>query len=274
MSECNHQCEGCASADQCEHKIEKAKFNSASSVKKVIGILSGKGGVGKSFVTSLIASSLSKKGYKVGILDADVTGPSIPKSFGIAQQAFGDGQFIYPIETKGGIKIMSSNLLLDNADDPIIWRGPLLGGLVKQFYEDVYWGDLDYLLIDMPPGTADVALTVFQMLPPDELIIVTSPQDLVSLIVSKALKMAQMMNIHLLGVIENMSYVECPHCHKPIYLYGHSHIDDLQKELGFTLLGKMPIDVSAVGLIDEGKAEEIDSKEIDEIVNKYIIEEK
>ncbi len=273
MSECNHQCEGCPSADSCESKIEKAVFNKASKVKKVIGILSGKGGVGKSFITSSIAVSLAKKGYNVGILDADVTGASIPKAFGVNEQAVGDGTYIYPKETKLGIKIMSSNLLLENPSEPIIWRGVLLGSLIKQFYEDVYWGDLDYLLIDMPPGTADVALTVFQLLPPNELIIVTSPQDLVSLIVTKAMKMADMMNIHLLGVIENMSYVICPHCNKPIYLYGESHIDKLKSEMGFTLLGKMPLDTDAVKLIDEGRAEEITSPIIDDIVDKYVVKE-
>ena len=212
MPDCNHDCSNCAQADSCTSKIEKAKLNDRSHIKKIVGVLSGKGGVGKSYITSLLAVYLNRQGYKVGIMDADITGPSIPKAFGIKEKAYGEGGVIFPAKTSGDIKVMSANLLLDNDTDPIIWRGPLVGNLVKQFFEDVAWGDLDVLLIDMPPGTGDVALTIFQSLPVDDLIIVTSPQDLVSLIVSKAIKMAELMHIHVLGVIENMSYLVCPKC--------------------------------------------------------------
>lgn len=268
MAECNHDCEHCASAEHCDSKITKAKLNDRSQIKKIVGVLSGKGGVGKSFVTSLLAAELSRQGYRVGILDADITGPSIPKAFGVKGPAEGEDNLIYPIESKSGIKIMSANLLLQNEDDPIIWRGPLLGNLVKQFYENVLWEELDYLLIDMPPGTGDVALTIFQMLPVDELIIVTSPQDLVSLIVSKALKMAAMMNIHVLGVIENMSYVLCPKCQTKINIYGDSHINDFASQMNFEVLGQLPIIPGNSSKVDSGKVETIVLPEISDIVSK------
>jgi len=269
MVDCDHHCEGCG-VEGCESRIEKAKLNDRSSIKRVVAVLSGKGGVGKSFVASLVASSLSRKGYKVGILDADVTGPSIPKSFGISGPCEGEDGLIYPIESKTGIKIMSANLLLDKEDDPIVWRGPLLGNLVRQFYEDVLWEELDYLVIDMPPGTGDVALTIFQMIPIDDLVIVTSPQDLVSLIVSKALKMAEMMNIHVLGVVENMSYVVCPDCGKQIPVFGESHLDEFAKQMKFEVLGKLPLVMGNTKLIDEGKVEAINLKEIEEVTKRII----
>ena len=272
MADCNHNCESCG-VEGCESRIQKAVLNDRSSIKRIVAVLSGKGGVGKSFVASLIASSLSKKGYKVGIMDADVTGPSIPKSFGIKGPCEGEDGIIYPIASKTGIKIMSANLLLDNEDDPIVWRGPLLGNLVRQFYENVLWEELDYLIIDMPPGTGDVALTIFQMLPVDDLIIVTSPQDLVSLIVKKALKMAEMMNIHVLGVVENMSYVLCPDCQKQIPVFGESHIDEFAKEMKFDVLAKLPIVTSNAKLVDQGKVEAINLKEIEPAI-KRIIENK
>ena len=269
MADCDHKCEGCG-VEGCESRIEKAKLNDRSSIKRVVAVLSGKGGVGKSFVASLVASSLSRKGYKVCILDADVTGPSIPKSFGISGPCEGEEGLIYPIESKTGIKIMSANLLLDKEDDPIVWRGPLLGNLVRQFYEDVLWEELDYLVIDMPPGTGDVALTIFQMIPIDDLVIVTSPQDLVSLIVSKALKMAEMMNIHVLGVVENMSYVVCPDCGKQIPVFGESHLDEFAKQMKFEVLGKLPLVMGNTKLIDEGKVEAINLKEIEEVTKRII----
>lgn len=268
MSGCNHDCDNCSSASGCESRIIKAKLNDRSKIKKIVGVLSGKGGVGKSFVTSLLAAELARNGHRVGVLDADITGPSIPKAFGVKGPAEGEDGLIYPVESKMGIKIMSANLLLAHEDDPIIWRGPMLGNLVKQFYEDVLWEELDYLLIDMPPGTGDVALTTFQMLPVDELIIITSPQDLVSLIVSKALKMAAMMNIHVLGVIENMSYVLCPECNTQIKIYGDSHIEDFAKQMDFEVLGRLPIIPGNSQKVDQGKVETIILPEISEIVKK------
>ena len=272
MAECNHNCSSCG-VEGCSSRIEKAKLNERSKIKRIIGVLSGKGGVGKSFVTSLIASSLAKRGYSVGILDADVTGPSIPKAFGVYGPCEGEDSIIYPIESRTGIKIMSANLLLDNEAEPIVWRGPLLGNLVKQFYEDVLWEELDYLLIDMPPGTGDVALTIFQMLPVDDLIIVTSPQDLVSLIVTKALKMANMMNIHTLGVVENMSYLVCPKCEEQIKVFGESHLEEFAKENNVKVLAKLPIRTENAGLIDMGKVEMIQLDEIMPCVKAILGEE-
>ena len=269
MPECNYDCDHCGSKDGCT-EILKAKLNDRSSIKKVIGVLSGKGGVGKSYITSLLGVYLSRRGYKVGILDSDITGPSIPKAFGIKEKAYGEDNLIYPLVSKGGIKLMSSNFLLENDADPIVWRGPLLGNIVKQFYEDVLWEDLDYLLIDMPPGTGDVALTIFQTLPVDELIIVTSPQDLVSLIVTKAIKMAEMMKINVLGVVENMSYLVCPDCNKKIQLFGESNIDEFAKKLNFKILGKLPLISDNTKLVDEGDIEKVSFKEFDEFVNNVL----
>ena len=263
MANCDGNCENCSQAGSCESKIVKAKLNDRSKIKKVVCVLSGKGGVGKSFVTSSLAVYLNRAGYSVGILDADITGPSIPKAFGINEQAYGEDGLIYPLLSHGGIKSMSANCLLENASDPIVWRGPLLGNLIKQFYEDVLWEDLEYLLIDMPPGTGDVALSVFQLLPVDDLIIVTSPQDLVSLIVTKALKMANMMNIHTLGVVENMSYLVCPKCDEHISVFGESHLEDFAKENNVNVLARLPIRTENATLMDKGKVEMI---QLDEII--------
>ncbi len=262
MPECDHNCENCSIADSCESKIVKAKLNDRSKIKKIIGVLSGKGGVGKSYITSLLAVYLNRQGFKVGIMDADITGPSIPKAFGIKDKAYGEDNLIYPLVSNGGIKIMSANCLLENDSDPIVWRGPLLGGLIKQFYEDVLWEELDYLLIDMPPGTGDVALTIFQQLPVDDLVIVTSPQDLVSLIVTKAIKMANMMNIKVLGVIENMSYFVCPDCGKHINVFGESHLEKFAEEMSFNILAKLPLVSENTKLVDEGKVEQVSLDEI------------
>ena len=262
MAECNHDCSNCAQAENCSSKIEKAKLNDRSHIKKIVGVLSGKGGVGKSYVTSLLAVYLNRQGYKVGIMDADITGPSIPKAFGITEKAYGEDGLIYPLLSKGGIKIISANCLLEDDSDPIVWRGPLLGGLIKQFYEDVLWEELDYLLIDMPPGTGDVALTIFQQLPVDDLVIITSPQDLVSLIVTKAIKMANMMNIKVLGVIENMSYLQCPDCGKHINLFGESHLEDFAKSMRFKVLAKLPLVSENTVLVDKGEVEKISLEEI------------
>ena len=270
MADCNHQCEGCPSAEGCANKIEKAKLNDRSHIKRIVAVLSGKGGVGKSFVTSTLAVELNRQGYKVGILDADVTGPSIPKSFGVTEKAYGEDGLIYPLFSKGGIKVMSANCLLEDESDPIVWRGVLLGNLIKQFYEDVLWEELDYLLIDMPPGTGDVALTTFQLLPVDDLIIVTSPQDLVKLIVTKAIKMANMMNINVLGVVENMSYYVCPDCGKKIEVFGASKVEEFSKELNFKVLAKLPLNSENTALMDIGEIEKISLPEIQSAVQAIV----
>lgn len=268
MANCNHDCANCGQSGHCSDEIVKSKPNDASHIKKVIGVLSGKGGVGKSFITSSIASYLSRQGLTVGILDADITGPSIPKAFGIKEKAYGENNMIFPAISTGGIRIISANLLLDDETDPIIWRGPLLGNLVKQFFEDVAWGELDVLLIDMPPGTGDVALTIFQSLPIDDLIIVTSPQDLVSLIVSKAIKMANAMNIHVLGVIENMSYLVCPNCNEKISLFGESHLDEFAKQMNFNVLAKLPLNSENTKLMDAGEIEKLVLPEIQPVIDR------
>ncbi len=237
--------------------FEKEKPLEGTNIKKVIAIMSGKGGVGKSSVTSLMAVSLRNKGYKVGIMDADITGPSIPKIFGINNQRARtvDGKVIEPVETVSGIKVISLNLLIENEDAPVVWRGPLLGGAVKQFYADVDWGDLDVLLIDMPPGTGDVPLTAMQSLPIDGIIVVSSPQDLVRLIVKKSMNMAKMMDIPIYGIVENMSYFECPECKKKTYVFGKSTIEEVAKEMEIAVLDTLPINTDFVELCDEGKVE-------------------
>ena len=270
---CTHDCSTC-DVENCEGRgkgIEKVTPNEHSKIKHVIGVISGKGGVGKSFVTSLIASKLNKMGYKVGILDGDITGPSIPKSFNIHEQASGDGvSMIFPAVTESGIKIISSNMLLEKEDDPIIWRGTLISSLLKQFFTDVLWEELDYLLIDMPPGTGDVTLTAFQSFPIDGVVIVTSPQELVSVIVKKAVNMAKEMNINVLGLIENMSYVECPKCKTHIEIYGKSHAEEVAKEEGIELLGRIPLKVGVSDLVDQGRIEEVNISELDGVVNKLL----
>jgi len=251
-SECTKEsCEGCEHSKQ--NLLEN--LNQYSSIKNVIGVVSGKGGVGKSFVTAMLAVLLNRKGYKVGILDADVTGPSIPKMFGITRKAKANELGIIPESTANNIKIMSVNLLLDKEDSPVVWRGPILANTVKQFWTEVVWEDLDYLFIDMPPGTGDVPLTVFQSIPLDGIVIVSSPQDLVSMIVKKAYNMAKMMNIPILGLVENMSYVKCPDCGKEINLFGESKLNEISKEIGLDILGRIPIDPVIAKLVDEGDFE-------------------
>jgi Mrp family chromosome partitioning ATPase len=245
-------CSGCEKSSQ--HPFEP--LNGSSTVKKVIGVVSGKGGVGKSFVTAMMSVLMQRKGYQVGILDADITGPSIPKMFGVTEKAMGSQHGILPQLTKRKMKLMSVNLILDKEDTPVIWRGPILASTVKQFWTDVLWGDLDYLFLDMPPGTGDVPLTVFQSLPLDGIIIVTSPQDLVSMIVKKALHMAQMMNIPVLGFVENMSYVKCPDCGKEIHIFGKSKLDEVSTATGVPILGRIPIDMNITELVNEGRFEE------------------
>ena len=235
-------------------------MNAASNVKKVIGVVSGKGGVGKSFVTASLACAMNKAGYKVGIMDADITGPSIPKMFGLHGQIYGTEEGMVPMVAEDGTKVMSINLLLDNEEEPVIWRGPVLAGVVKQFWNETYWGELDYLFVDMPPGTGDVPLTVFQSLPVDGIVIVTSPQELVQMIVKKAYNMASMMNVPVLGVVENFSYLECPDCGKQIKVFGESHVDEVAAELEMEVLGKMPIDPAYAQSADEGRFFEMDNK--------------
>lgn len=262
MSECSHNCSSCGS-DCSERKSPQSfieKLGEGSTVKKVIGIVSGKGGVGKSLVTGLLASEFAKKKLHTAILDADITGPSIPKMFGINGRATGTDKGLIPMRSKGGVDIMSINLLLENPSDPVIWRGPVIAGVVKQFWNEVIWQDVDYMFVDMPPGTGDVPLTVFQSLPLDGVIIVTSPQDLVKMIVGKAVGMANLMNIPILGVVENMSYVECPDCKKKIYLYGESHVDEAAAEYGLKVLGRLPVDPVISKLCDEGRVEDIEDK--------------
>lgn len=248
---------GCGDAQiENDFSIKAHKLNS---IKRVIGVVSGKGGVGKSLVTSALAVLARRKGYKAGVLDADITGPSIPRMFGINRRAMSSDSGILPEKTHNGIKIMSVNLLLDSDDSPVIWRGPLISGVVKQFWSDVIWGEIDYLFLDMPPGTGDVPLTVFQSIPLDGIIIVTSPQDLVHMIVRKAYNMAKSMNIPVLGIVENMSYVKCPDCSKEIKIFGDSHIDDIAGELGIEVLGRMPIDPSIAEACDKGGIEKLDN---------------
>ncbi|KLU70046.1 MAG: hypothetical protein RHS_4120 [Robinsoniella sp. RHS] len=236
--------------------------NIYTEIKHVIGIVSGKGGVGKSMVTASLANKLTAQGYRVGILDADITGPSIPKMYGLHGPAQGDDQGIYPMLAQNDIKVMSVNLLLPDEEAPVIWRGPVISNMVKQFWTDVIWGELDYLLVDMPPGTGDVPLTVFQSLPVDGIVIVSSPQDLVRMIVKKAYSMAKSMNIRVLGIVENYSYLKCPDCGKEIKIFGESHIEDIAKELDVELLGKMPIDPEFARMADEGCFEEAENEYI------------
>lgn len=257
-------CAGCKSASGKQSMLEPV--NTRSTIKHVFAIMSGKGGVGKSLVTSSLAVMLKKQGYSVGILDSDVTGPSIPKMFGIDGTAVGDEHGIYPIESKGGIKIMSVNLLLENKEEPVIWRGPVIAGVVKQFWTDVYWGELDYLLIDMPPGTGDVPLTVFQSIPVDGAIIVTSPQDLVKLIVKKAYNMAAKMDIPVIGILENYSYLKCPDCGRKIEIFGNSRIDEIAAEVGVPVLGRLPLIPEYTGMADSGSFDDINNEYVSEAV--------
>ena len=253
-------CEGCPSKGKTQ-SFQEAQ-NAFSDIKHVIGVVSGKGGVGKSFVTGSLANRLAAKGFRVGILDADITGPSIPKMYGLKGAAQADDNGIYPMLTENGIKVMSINLLLPTEETPVIWRGPVLANMVKQFWTDVIWGELDYLFVDMPPGTGDVPLTVFQSLPVDGVVIVTSPQDLVRMIVRKAYNMAEMMHVPVLGIVENYSFVKCPDCGKEIKVFGESHIDEIAAELNVPVVGKMPIDVELAAKADAGA--------FDQIANPYI----
>ena len=257
-------CEGCPSKQNPQSMQEP--MNAYSDVKHVIGVVSGKGGVGKSFVTASLAAQMAKAGYKVGILDADITGPSIPKMFGAHGQLVGDQKGMYPYETPEGIKIVSINLLMEDEEAPVVWRGPVIAGAVKQFWNETVWGDVDYLFVDMPPGTGDVPLTVFQSLPVDGIVIVTSPQELVQMIVKKAFNMANMMHIPVLGVVENFSYLKCPDCGKHISLFGESHIDEAAAELGTKVLGKLPLDPAFAQKADAGEFYEMENNYLNDAV--------
>lgn len=269
MSKCTHDCSSCSSncADRKEPQSFLKPMNKNSNIKKVIGVVSGKGGVGKSLVSCLLAAKCQKAGLKVGVLDADVTGPSVPKSFGITSRAMQDETGLLPTVTKTGVKMMSINLLLEDVNSPVVWRGPVISGVIEQFWTDVNWGELDYLFVDMPPGTGDVALTVFQSLPVDGIVIVTTPQDLVKMIVNKAFNMAKIMNVPVLGLVENMSYYQCPDCGKKHNIFGESQIDETAAELGVPVLAKLPIDPNVAKLVDEGRVEDVECPQLDEFVS-------
>ena len=258
-------CEGCPSRNGSAPQNFREELNPFSSVKKVIGIVSGKGGVGKSFVTASLASAMRKQGYEVGILDADITGPSIPKMYGVHGPAEGNDLGLFPVPAKDGTKIMSLNLLVDDEESPVVWRGPVIASTVKQFWHDVYWGDLDYLFVDMPPGTGDVPLTVFQSLPVDGIIVVTSPQELVSMIVEKAVKMAEMMNVPILGLIENYSYFKCPDCGREHAIFGESHLEEIAQAHSLPILARLPIDPALAKACDEGKVEDLDPNYLEDV---------
>ena len=265
-SSCSKEsCEGCSHNSQNPQSMLEA-MNAYSNIKHVIGVVSGKGGVGKSFVTSSLAVQMAKAGYKVGILDADITGPSIPKMFGAHGQLVGDEKGMYPYETKEGIKIVSINLLMEDEEAPVVWRGPVIAGAVKQFWNEAVWGDVDYLFVDMPPGTGDVPLTVFQSLPVDGIVIVTSPQELVQMIVKKAFHMANMMHIPVLGLVENFSYLKCPDCGKKIALFGESNIDEVAAKEGTRVLGKLPLDPAYAKAADAGAFYEMENPYLDAAV--------
>ena len=275
MSECTHDCSSCG--ESCAEREGGSPFQikplrDGCRVSKVYGVVSGKGGVGKSMVTSQLAVAMRREGYNVAVLDADITGPSIPKAFGVHGRAIGTEDAILPVESRTGIQLMSVNLLLENETDPVIWRGPVIGGVVQQFWGDVLWQDVDYMFVDMPPGTGDVALNVFQTLPIDGVIIVASPQELVSMVVEKAVKMAQMMHIPIVGLVENMSYVSCPDCGRKIYLFGVGKTEEAAAKYGLPVLAKMPIDPALAKLVDEGDIESFEGDwlagVVDEILKK------
>ena len=271
MSECTHDCSTCS--ESCGERkeanvFEKKPLHEGCRVGKVYGVVSGKGGVGKSMVTSQLAVTMQREGYRTAVLDADITGPSIPKAFGVHGRAVGTEDAIVPVQTRTGIQLMSVNLLLEHETDPVIWRGPVIGGVVQQFWSDVLWQDVDYMFVDMPPGTGDVALNVFQSLPVDGVIIVTSPQELVGMVVEKAVKMAQMMDIPVLGLVENMSYLPCPDCGKKIYLFGEGKTDEAAQRYNLPVLAKMPLDPTLAELVDAGEIENFQGHWLDGVAEK------
>ena len=263
---CSHDCDSCSSGCS-DNKAESMikPLNAASSVKKVIGVVSGKGGVGKSLVTAMLAVNMANRGYHAAVLDADITGPSIPKAFGISGRVYATEDGVIPMRTVKGIDIISTNLILENASDPVVWRGPVIAGAVEQFWTETVWDNVDYMFVDMPPGTGDVPLTVFQSLPVDGIVIVTSPQDLVSMIVGKAVKMAHMMNIPIIGLVENMSYFKCPDCGKEYEIYGKSHVKEEAKEFEIPYYAKLPIDPNFAACVDKGEIEFLDVSALNNI---------
>lgn len=275
VENCSHNCEGCT--ENCSERTKESfseKPNEMSRIKKVIGVVSGKGGVGKSLVTSLLAVLAQRKGYKTAIMDADITGPSIPKAFGLRGHAEASEWGLFPVKTAAGIGVMSLNLLMKNETDPVVWRGPLISGAVKQFWTDVIWGDVDYMFIDMPPGTGDVALTVFQSIPVDGIVIVASPQELVGMIVEKAVNMAKMMDVPVLTLVENMSYITCPDCGKEIHVFGESHIDEIAQKHGVETVARMPIDPALAAACDAGTIESFNGVWLDGVLEKLTTENK
>ena len=268
MSDCNHDCSSCSAncSERAPESFLKA-LNPYSSVKKVIAVVSGKGGVGKSLVTSLLASEMQRRGHSCAVLDADITGPSIPKSFGIRQHAMGTEEYLIPVTTTTGLQVMSINLILENETEPVVWRGPVIAGAVTQFWTDVLWKDVDYMFVDMPPGTGDVPLTVFQSLPIDGVIIVTTPQDLVGMIVSKAVNMAAMMKVPVLGIVENMSYFVCPDCGKKHEIFGDSKVEQAAKEFSIPNTAKIPIDPAITAMVDNGEVEYVSGEYISGLVD-------
>ena len=272
MSSCSGNCSSCGSTSCGDRKAESllAQLNPNSTVKKVIAVVSGKGGVGKSTVTSMLAVAMNKTGKRVGVLDADITGPSAPTAFGVTECQGADDHGLYPALTRDGIQVMSINLLLDDATAPVVWRGPVIAGAVKQFWTDVIWEDVDYMFVDMPPGTGDVPLTVFQSLPVDGIVIVTSPQDLVSMIVAKAVKMANMMHIPVLGFVENYSYLECPDCGKKISVFGESKLDEIAEAFNLPVLARLPIDPKVAESYDNGKMEDVDTSKMEKVLEAVL----
>lgn len=266
MGECTHNCSDCGETCSERTEIQKEKLNALSRVKKVIAVVSGKGGVGKSLVTGLLASAAASKGFKTAVLDADITGPSIPKAFGLKEKASGSKQGLLPVKSAGGVQIMSLNLLLENETDPVVWRGPVIAGAVRQFWTDVIWDDVDYMFIDMPPGTGDVPLTVFQSLPVDGIVIVTSPQDLVTMIVEKAVRMAGLMNVPIVGLVENLSYFVCPDCGKTHFIFGKSNLEALALKFGITHVARLSVDPQFAALCDRGELEKADSSALEPII--------
>lgn len=274
---CNGDCENCGSGNDCEscggdckHEIKKLELCEGSSVSKVIAVLSGKGGVGKSMVTSLLAVELAKAGKKVGVLDSDITGPSIAKTFGFEGEIYGDDKGIFPHVSKIGIKSISINMMLETEETPVVWRGALLTSVINQFYSEVHWGELDYLLIDMPPGTGDVALTVFQQLPVDEVVMVTTPSKLVSMVVAKAINMTEMVKTPIVGLVDNMAYVKCDNCGHAINIYKEDDTENIAKKYGLNVVSKLPIDPVLANLVDEGKIEEYDGNYLEELTKRII----
>lgn len=271
MSDCTHDCNSCGKSD-CGSRIQKETTNEHSRVKKMYAVVSGKGGVGKSMVTSMLATLTRRRGFSVAVLDADITGPSIPKEFGITGQAEGCEFGILPKVSTTGIKVVSMNMFLENPSDPVVWRASIMNGAIKQFFHDVYWDDVDYMYVDMPPGTGDIPLTVFQTLPVDGIIIVTSPQDLVSMIVEKAVKMANLMNVPILGIVQNYSYFVCPNCNEKHYIYGQGKVEEVAKQYGIENIASLPIDQKLAKHSDEGSVEYFDGDYLDSLVDSLLAE--